>query len=166
MSSPRRKLSILRNDPRQKIHTKRVGQELDRYMFTHWATGYTYQQLADSCGKTIPDVRQAIKTEIQHLAKAREKWLAAERRCRALGMALRLVHLPADQDQPLESLKCPPRWLKHFQAAGVTTVNRLRSIDTEMLISRYRFPAPAIDWAIVKLDRLELSHVLRAYRQS
>jgi hypothetical protein len=131
-------------------------------MFDLWLAGKSHEQIAQRFETTPSEARRLIGLTIGDLRVARRKWKLAEIRCRALAMELRSLRLGQDcPDRSIVALGPPPRWLKHFKAAGIETVNQLRSVTIEFLLSRPKFPWPAATWAVLRLDELGLSHVLK-----
>lgn len=154
--------SPLGADSGRKPRPKQIRKQRAQRLFNGWAGGKTYADLAAAEGLTIEQVRKIIRYYVRELWRTHYKWRMAEARCHALAIELRLLRLGKDcPDQPIESLSPPACWLKAFRRAGVETVNHLRTVDAETLLVRLRFPAGAIDWAIMKLDKLGLSHVLK-----
>lgn len=170
----------LRNSPlvkhdKFKPTKKQVWRRRAHRIFLARLSGKSYEECgkigADglgsaATGKTIltpEEARKLIARRAGDLAKAEYKWKLAECRCHALAMELRLLRIgkEAAPDQPLDAINTPSFWLSAFHGAGIDTVNQLRSIDADMLLARWQFPAGAIDWAIMKLDKMGLSHALR-----
>jgi len=133
-----------------------------RRLFGFFVRGKTPQELAEQYHITVDQVRTILKSHVKVCHVARNKWLAAEARCMALSMELALLRmgLEAEPDQPIETLDPPKQWLELFRRHGVLTVRQLRSIENNALLYKHRFHGNAIQWAILKLDRMGLSHRL------
>ena len=131
-------------------------------IFNLYFSGKSYAEIGVSQKVSAEEVRKLISYHVRSLWDVAQKWKAAEMRCHAMAMELRLLRLgkEAPPDQPLKTLRPPKRWLKAFEGAEIETVNQLRSVDGEMLLARYRFPVQAIHWAILTLDKKGLSHRL------
>jgi hypothetical protein len=137
-----------------------------RRIFNQWVSGMGYGELAARHGMAVEGVRTVLRQELVTMRQAWAKWKLAEARCKALAMELRLLRLgrEAPPDQPIEAIDPPAMWLKAFHAAGIETVNQLRAVEAEVLLANWRFPREALGWAILKLDRLGLSHGLKIPR--
>jgi hypothetical protein len=129
--------------------------------------GTPFSAIARQAEMSEHRVRVTVGLYVRHVWDAFEKLRRAEVACRALAMEVRLLRLgkEAPRDEPIEKIGPPEQYLKQFRAAGILTVNQLRAVDRETLLSRYRFPAGAIDWGILTLDRMKLSHSLVSKRR-
>jgi hypothetical protein len=149
---------------REEIQAERV-----HHMFLRWLYGSTMDQIAvdNKISKTTAVAR--VAQHVKSLWRSHAKWRLAEIKCHAMSMELRLLRMgkEAQPDRPIETLHPPAPWLKLYKNVGIDTVNQLRAVDTETLLAHWRFRVGAIDWAILALDKLGLSHVLNlpAYLQ-
>lgn len=159
---PDRRKSPLLDRSQYAARPREIARSRAHKLFNSWVAGRSYAVLASTYNLQEWEVRKIIKNHLSTLWIAETKWRRAEVRCHALAMELRLLRLgeKAEPDYPIEDLKPPEYWLKAFKAAGIETVYQLRAVDTDMLLANWRFPAGAIDWAIMKLDKLKLSHAL------
>lgn len=141
---------------------REIHHAFAKRVWLRWLRGHTASDIARDEGMTVDEIRRMIKAHIKVLVCTTFKWKRAEARCHALAMELNLLRIgkEAPPDQPIETLNVPDFWLKPLKGAGIDTVNQLRSIDAEMLLTRDRFPSGAVDWAVMKLDKLGLSHRL------
>jgi hypothetical protein len=155
--------SPLRKQPEFSIKPKQLARGMAHRIFAQWAGGMAYTEIADRRGMTADGVKIVIKNHISELWRVYHKWKMAETKCHALSMELRLLRAGKDcpEDQPIEAIKPPKIWLKAFRQAGIGTVNQLRAVSTDVLLSQYRFPEGAIDWAILKMDKLGLTYALQ-----
>ena len=157
--------SPLRKHPEFALRPKQITRAAAHQLFGQWASGMPYSKIADRHYMTISGVRETIRNHVRELWRVHYKWKLAETRCHALSMELRLLRAGQEcpSDQPIEALKPPKIWMKAFRQAGLSTVNQLRAVSTDVLLSQYRFPKGAIDWAILKFDKLGLSYALKDY---
>ena len=155
--------SPLRKQPEFALKPKQLRREMAHSIFRQWAIGIPYKDIADRHYMTIDGVRDVITNHISELWRVYHKWKLAETRCHALSMELRLLRAGKDYppDQPIEAIRPPKIWLKAFRRAGITTVNQLRAVSTDVLLSQYHFPEGAIDWAILKMDKMGLTYALQ-----
>ena len=155
--------SPLRKQPEFALKPKQLARGMAHTIFTQWASGISYAEIASRHYMTADGVRVVIKNHISELWRVYHKWRLAETKCHALSMELRLLRAGRDcpEDQPLEAIRPPKIWLKAFRRAGIGTVNQLRAVSTDVLLSQYRFPEGAIDWAILKMDKLGLTYALQ-----
>ena len=119
-------------------------------------------EIASQNHLSVEAFRTELRNHLQSFWRTHDKWKLAEIRCHAMAMELRLLRLgkEAAPDRPLESLDPPKYWLAAYRKAHIETVNQLRAVDAEYLLGHPRFPVGAIDWAVLKMDRLGLSHRL------
>jgi DNA-binding CsgD family transcriptional regulator len=150
-------------DPCRADRPKQIERKRAHRIFNAWVAGMPYAEVAAKEGITVDQLRVLITRHVKILRESIRKWHMAEARCLALSMELRLLRIgkEAPPDQPIETLNPPKCWLTEFHHEGIMTVNQLRAVDSEMLLSRWQFPIGAVDWAVMKLDKLGLSHVLR-----
>ncbi len=139
-----------------------IARDRAHKMFIAYARGMTCEQIAAAWAIPVDQVRAVITECVRQFWKAFVKWKTAEIRCRAMAMEVRLLRCGKDcpVDQPIETLGPPPRWMKAFRKAGLATVNQLRAASPDVLLYFQWFPRGAIDWAILKLDKVGLSHSL------
>lgn len=148
--------------PNKKLNAVQVSRTRSREMFRRFIGGRTLQEISKEFSAPPDEIRRLIRMHVKVQWVCARKWKLAEVKCRALSMELRLLRMgkEAPEDKPIQSLEPPKRWLAAFLSADIDTVNKLRSVDTDLLRANWRFPNHAIDWACMKLNSLGLSHRL------
>lgn len=135
-------------------------------IFSCYLRGIPYGEIAKQHNLSLPAVHAIIRATSHNLWVAWAKWLRAQGQCRRLAMELRMLKLGLEppEDRPIETLNPPDNVLAGWKRAGVHTVNQLRSIDPITVVSSTGMRTIYMRWAILALDELGLSHLLRLPR--
>jgi hypothetical protein len=142
-----------------------IRRERNRRIFFCYIGGATREWIAQRYDLTVEQVQNAIHSQAIMLYKAADRWRLAEANCRRLRMDLMMERYGKEyRDRPIETLKPPAIWLKWFKQVGITTVNQLRAVEADQLFMERGFPMRALEWAILALDKLGYSYVLKRPR--
>lgn len=149
-------------DPRYLRLAKEVQPFRERQMFIDYVTGKPVDDIAKRNRMTVEDTRYILNRRLRRLVKAERKWVAAEDKCRELALENRqlLLRYAMADKRNFSHIQMPMKYRKWFEKAGVTTLGRLRAVNSEELLKIRRFPSAAIAWAIMALDDKGLSHNL------
>lgn len=153
-------MAVKDQTPRWQRLIKEVRFTRRKHIWHLFIRGTPIAEIAKQQNLTVEDCRYVMKSWVFRLEKADRKWEAAEAKCRELMIENRQYKLRYDlaDKREFSHIQMPMRFRKLFAKKGVTTIGRLRSVTRKDL--GLDFSEPAITWAILDLDRRNLTHCL------
>ena len=126
-------------------------------MFIDYVTGKPVDDISKRNRMNIEDTRFILWRRLRRLMKAERKWAAAEDKCRELAIENRqlLLRYAMADKRNFSHIQMPIRYRKWFEKAGVTTLGRLRAVNSEDLLKLRSFlrpRSPGRSWRWMRRD--------------